>query len=94
MKRSRLTEGQIIGILNEHQAGLGARDPVAHVRRTPSRTTAVVKETLGFHGGEDATATRHSVKLFGKSNGRSSGGLPPFRSRRCSTLGDGSRGVC
>jgi len=26
MKRSRFTEEQIIGILNEHQAGLGAKD--------------------------------------------------------------------
>ena len=26
MKRSRFTEGQIIGILKEHQAGLGAKD--------------------------------------------------------------------
>lgn len=26
MKRSRFTEGQIIGILKEHQAGLGAKE--------------------------------------------------------------------
>lgn len=26
MKRSRFTEGRIIGILKEHQAGLGAKD--------------------------------------------------------------------
>ena len=44
----------------------------------------------------DGKTARFSAERFvqdGSCNGRRSGGLPPFRSRRCSTSGDGSRGV-
>jgi putative transposase len=54
MKRSRFSEEQIIGILEEHQAGLGAM----HLRRKHGVSDTTFQKWRFRYGGMEASDTR------------------------------------
>lgn len=54
MKRSRFSEEHIIGILKEHQAGLGAKEPC----RKYGISDAVFYKWRSKHGGMDVSDAR------------------------------------
>ena len=58
MKRSRFTEEQIIGILKEHQAGLGARD----LCRKHGVSDATFYKWRAKFGGMEVSDGRHCLR--------------------------------
>ena len=59
MKRSRFTEGQIIGMLKEHEAGV----PVADLCRKHGVSTASLYKWKAKYGGMDVSEARRLKAL-------------------------------
>ena len=65
MKRTRFSEEQIIGILKEHQAGLGAKD----LCRKHGVSDATVYKWKAKYGGMDVSEAKR-LKALEDENGR------------------------
>ena len=63
MKRTRFTDEQIIGILKEHQAGLGAKD----LCRKHGVSDATVYKWKAKYGGMDVSEARRLKGLEGEN---------------------------